>query len=105
MGPRPPSISKRNWERRFWIVPHPFSGFGGGGKIVLPGVAHIDSIAYNHGKLVQDHPGSVGVGKIEGNVPRLDIEEAAKMACFDVKIDSLLNPPSEIHGLFVGGAI
>ncbi len=24
------------------IVPHPLTGFGGGGKIVLPGVAHID---------------------------------------------------------------
>ena len=87
------------------IVPHSFSGFGGGGKIVLPGVAHIDSIAYNHGKLVQDHPGSVGVGKIEGNVPRLDIEEAAKMAGFDVKIDALLNLRGEITGLFVGDPI
>ena len=87
------------------IVPHSFSGFGGGGKIILPGVSHIDSIAYNHGKLVQDHPGSVGVGKIEGNVPRLDIEEATKMAGLDVKIDAILNLRAEITGLFVGDPI
>ena len=87
------------------IVPHSFSGFGGGGKIVLPGVSHIDSIAYNHGKLVQEHPGSVGVGKIEGNVPRLDIEEATKMAGLDVKIDAIVNLRGEITGLFVGDPI
>jgi nickel-dependent lactate racemase len=87
------------------IVPHPFSGFGGGGKIILPGVAHIDSIAYNHGPLVKDHPGSVGLGKIEGNVPRLDIEEAARMAGLDIKIDSLVNLRGQITGLFVGDPV
>jgi nickel-dependent lactate racemase len=87
------------------IVPHSFSGFGGGGKIILPGVSHIDAIAYNHGKLMQDHPGSVGLGKIEGNVPRLDIEEATKMAGLDVKIDAILNLRGEITGLFVGDPI
>jgi len=87
------------------IVPHAFSGFGGGGKIMMPGVAHIDSIAYNHGTLVRDHPGCVGVGKIEGNIPRLDIEEAARMAGLDVKIDAILNLRGEITGLFVGDPI
>jgi len=87
------------------IVPHSFSGFGGGGKIILPGVSHVDSIAYNHGKLMQDHPESVGLGKIEGNVPRLDIEEATKMAGLDVKIDAILNLRGEITGLFVGDPI
>jgi nickel-dependent lactate racemase len=87
------------------IVPHSFSGFGGGGKIVLPGVAHIDSIAYNHGKLLQDHPGSVGLGRIDGNVPRLDIEEAARMAGLDLKIDAILNLRGEITSLFIGDPI
>ena len=87
------------------IVPHSFSGFGGGGKIILPGVAHIDSIAYNHGTLVKEHPGCVGIGKIEGNIPRLDIEEAAKMAGLDVKIDAIINLRGEITGLFVGDPI
>jgi len=87
------------------IVPHAFSGFGGGGKILLPGVAHIDSIAYNHGPLVKNHPGSVGLGKIEGNVPRLDIEEAAKMAGLDVKIDALVNLRGEATSLFVGDPV
>jgi nickel-dependent lactate racemase len=87
------------------IVPHSFSGFGGGGKILLPGVAHIDSIAYNHGTLVKNHPDSVGLGRIEGNVPRLDIEEATRMAGLDAKIDALVNLRGEITGLFVGDPI
>ena len=87
------------------IVPHSFSGFGGGGKIIFPGVAHIDSIAYNHEKLVQGHPGCVGIGKIEGNISRLDIEEATKMAGLDVKIDAIVNLRGEITGLFMGDPI
>src|SRR4030043_216606 len=87
------------------IVPHSFSGFGGGGENILPGVAHIDSIAYNHGTIVKEHPDCVGVGKIEGNIPRLDIEEATRMAGFDMKIDAIINLRGEITSLFVGGPI
>ncbi|MEW6376352.1 MAG: lactate racemase domain-containing protein [Thermodesulfobacteriota bacterium] len=87
------------------IVPHSFSGFGGGGKIILPGVAHIDSIAYNHGTLVKNHPGCVGVGRIEENIPRIDIEEATKMAGLDIKIDAIINLRGEVSGLFVGDPI
>lgn len=86
------------------IVPHSFSGFGGGGKIILPGVAHIDSIAHNHG-LIKTHPECVGVGKIEGNIPRLDIEEATRMVGLDIKIDAIVNLRGEITGLFVGDPI
>ena len=86
------------------IVPHAFSGFGGGGKIVLPGVAHMDSIAHNHG-LVKDHPECVGVGKIEGNIPRLDIEEAIRMVGLDIKIDAIMNLRGEVIGLYVGDPI
>ncbi len=87
------------------IVPHSFSGFGGGGKIILPGVAHMDSIVYNHGTLVKEHPDCVGVGKIDGNIPRLDIEEATRMVGLDVKIDAIVNLRGEITSLFVGDPI
>jgi len=87
------------------IVPHPFCGFGGGAKIILPGVAHIDAINYNHGTILKNSPGSRGFGNIEGNVPRLDMEEAAKMARLDVKIDAIVNLRGEIAGLFVGDPI
>ena len=87
------------------IVPHSFSGFGGGGKIILPGVAHMDSIVYNHGTLVKEHPDCVGVGRIDGNIPRLDIEEATRMVGLDLKIDTIVNLRGEITSLFVGDPI
>jgi nickel-dependent lactate racemase len=87
------------------IVPHAFSGFGGGAKIVLPGVAHIDTIAYNHGTILKENPNSVGLGKIEGNVPHLDIEEACQMAGLDIKIDVIINARAEISALYVGDPI
>lgn len=87
------------------ITPHPFSGFGGGGKIILPGVAHMDSIRHNHGPLLKAHPESLGLGRIEGNVVRLDIEEASKMAGLDMKIDAIVNLRGKITGLFVGDPI
>ncbi len=87
------------------IVPHPLSGFGGGGKIILPGVAHIDTITYNHGTIANDNPGCRGFGKIEGNIPRLDMEEATRMAGLDIKIDALVNLRGEIAGLFVGDPV
>jgi nickel-dependent lactate racemase len=86
------------------IVPHSFSGYGGGGKMILPGVAHIESIAHNHG-LINTHPECIGLGKIDGNIPRLDIEEATRMAGLDVKIDAILNLRGEITGLFAGDPI
>jgi nickel-dependent lactate racemase len=86
------------------IVPHSFSGYGGGGKMILPGVAHIESITHNHG-LIKTHPECVGLGKIDGNIPRLDMEEATRMAELDVKIDAILNLRGEITSLFVGDPI
>ena len=46
-----------------------------------------------------------GLGKIEGNIPRLDIEEATRMAGLDVKIDAIVNLRGEITSLFVGDPI
>jgi nickel-dependent lactate racemase len=87
------------------ILPHSFSGFGGGGKILFPGAAHVDSIAYNHGTLLKNHPERIGPGRIEENIPRLDIEEAARMAGLDFKIDAVLNLRGEITGLFAGDPV
>lgn len=87
------------------ITPHVFSGFGGGGKIVLPGVAHMETIAYNHGPLLKAHPECMGFGKIEQNAVYIDIQEAAMMAGLDVKIDAVLNLQGEITDLFVGDPV
>ncbi len=85
------------------IVPHPMSGFGGGGKIIIPGIASIDAIDANHARL-SPSPTSC-IGSCEGNVLQEDIIEATRMSGLDVKVDVILNLKREITALFVGEPI
>lgn len=92
------------------IVPHPLTGFSGGGKIILPGVAHVDSITHNHGTLtanamVRGEDIGTWIGKFEANELRLDAEEATRMAGLDIKIDAVINGRGETTALFVGDPI
>ena len=92
------------------IVAHPLTGFGGGSKIILPGVSSAKTIYQNHivlgkfGSGLTPHP-SVGLGLHEGNVIYEDMEEAAKLVGLDVKVDALLNAKSEATNLFVGDPV
>ena len=89
------------------ILPHPLTGFGGGGKIVFPGLASIDSIAVHHGNLVAAAIAEKGsldmwVGQFEDNILRFDVAEAARMAGLDVKLDVIINERGQTTDLFVG---
>ncbi len=55
------------------IMPHFGFGFGGGSKMILPGVAAVESISPNHAIKKGTDP-----GKVSGNERRLDSEEAAQ---------------------------
>jgi nickel-dependent lactate racemase len=89
------------------IVPHIMAGFGGGGKIVLPGVAAYETILALHvsrtatGEL-EYKDAITGMGAIEDNPRRRDINEAAAIAGLDIKIDALVNGWGETAGLFAG---
>ncbi len=85
------------------IVPHPFTGFGGGGKIILPGVASMETIDANHTRLGLSP--TIGIGKSEGNILKQDMDEAARMAGLDIKVDAILNLKREVTALFVGDPI
>jgi nickel-dependent lactate racemase len=87
------------------ILPHPQVGFGGGGKIILPGVAYIDSIEHFHVKVMASAPQTTGMGNYDENVMRFDVEEAAKLAGLDVTVDALMNMRGEISALFVGDPV
>ena len=92
------------------VIPHTAAGFGGGAKIVLPGVCSIDTVRHNHIDVGRTGPGqqrnpTLGLGKVEGNEMREDMEETAKIAGLDWKIDVLLNARREITGLFCGDVV
>jgi nickel-dependent lactate racemase len=78
------------------VLFHRMTGFSGGGKMICPGVSGIETIRYNHGVVGGFAPGlkphsSTGYLKNDDNVLRLDMEECAKLAGLDFKIDTVLN--------------
>ena len=83
------------------LFPHPNAGFGGGGKLVLPGISGIETIDYHH----KHQKENIGLGRLDDNVFRLDIEEAARMAGLHFKVDSVLNNRREVVGLFAGDLV
>ncbi|MBI2907172.1 MAG: DUF2088 domain-containing protein [Chloroflexi bacterium] len=98
------------------IVPHWAAGFGGGAKLIVPGVASMDTIWANHhgvagrAEATKEFPlgklnDCVGVGKIEGNVSRLDMEEAARLVGLDVIVNVVINGRREPVAAFVGDVV
>ncbi len=87
------------------LIPHFSAGYGGGAKILLPGVASIETIAENHIKIPQKYPSLVGLGKVIHNPMRLDMEEAARLAGLDIVVDVVTNQHNEILGAFVGDVV
>jgi len=86
------------------IYPHSAVGFGGGAKLMVPGVAGVATMWHFH----VCHPGR-GHAVIEGRDGVLDnrhvAEEAAAMVGLDAVVNTVVNDRREIAGLFVGDFI
>ena len=85
------------------IVPHSYAGFSGGGKIILPGIAGIETLEANHQSA--SHGLTVGLGMVEGNDLREDIDEIAKKAGLDFIVNAVVNSKRDLAGLFAGDVI
>jgi len=89
------------------IVPHIMAGFGGGSKIVLPGVAAYETILALHSPRAVSRKGEfndtvTGMGAFEDNPRRRDIDEAADIIGLDMKIDGIVNMWGETAAIFAG---
>jgi nickel-dependent lactate racemase len=84
------------------VTAHAQVGFSGGGKIILPGVAHIDSITHYHLDVEAMAKETTGLGNFDNNVLRFDIEEAARLANLDFKVDVIVNARGATMALFAG---
>jgi nickel-dependent lactate racemase len=88
------------------VVPHTFAGFGGGAKIILPGICHYQTclafhrLGSRYAQRNKDNPADAGV--FQGNVLRLDTEEAGEMVGLDIKIDTLMNSYGETVAVYAG---
>jgi nickel-dependent lactate racemase len=88
----------------FWIglgtlVGHYFSGYGGGPKIVLPGVAGRETIVKNH---VMAGDESAHLGNTATNIVYQDMLETAKIAKIGMKVDVILNMDNKIAQIVAG---
>jgi nickel-dependent lactate racemase len=89
------------------VVPHIMAGFGGGNKIVLPGVADYETVLALHSPEVPSENAVfkdtvTGMGALEGNPRRQDIDEAAAIVGLDMKIDAIVNMWGETVAVFAG---
>jgi nickel-dependent lactate racemase len=82
---------------------HSFCGFGGGYKIVMPGVSHIDAMMYHHGELLKHYWDTCyGIGRHAGNPLLEDLREYGKIARLDGVINVLVNSRSENVDIYGG---
>ena len=86
------------------VVPHSFAGFGGGAKIIIPGVCYFETCSGLHQmgmKYNREHPDSrVSLGTYADNVIRQDMQETARRVGLDMKIDAIINGYGETVALY-----
>ncbi len=80
------------------VVPHPLAGFGGGAKIILPGISGIDTLAANHQAAMRGL--GIGLGIITDL--RRDIEDVCSRVGLDFSINIVTTTRRGIAGIYAG---
>ncbi|MCK4478395.1 nickel-dependent lactate racemase [Candidatus Bathyarchaeota archaeon] len=78
------------------------AGFGGGSKIILPGVSSKGTIDYNH---IMSLSPKAGRAKLDGNPCREEMNEAASLVGLDFIINAVVNERNETVKIFAGDYI
>ncbi len=81
-------------------MPHPVSGYGGGFKIVMPGVCSYRSVADHHFTWMRHRDSRVNL--LEGNPFFEDIVDAGRLSRLAFKLDLILNEKREVIRAFAG---
>lgn len=84
------------------VMPHPFAGFSGGGKVVLPGLADLDSVVRSHKYALMGFGGGL---KLEGNRFRRDMERAVREIGIDWTVNVVLNSKCQTAALVTGDMV
>lgn len=86
---------------------HPFAGFGGGRKAVMPGISAYDSIMHNHAMSMSPVEGE-GCNKacdaslLEGNPVHKDMVEACSLLNPDFLVNTVFTPSGEVSEVVAG---
>jgi lactate racemase len=85
-----------------FIEPHFFAGYSGGPKLLLPGIAGMESIMANHCSALVAHPDATW-GITTGNPLWEELAAAARLAPPDFSVNVALDPGKRVTGVFAGG--
>ncbi len=83
------------------ITAHVHVGFGGGAKIILPGVAGIETISQFHNQMYRD-AARTGLGNFDHNIMRAECDAAGELTGLNFKVDCLINRRGQITSLYAG---
>jgi nickel-dependent lactate racemase len=84
-------------------MPHPNAGFGGGCKIVMPGVCSYRSVAEHHYTWLRHRKSRVNV--LDGNSFYEEIADAGQLARLAFKLDFIINEKKEVIRAFAGDPV
>jgi nickel-dependent lactate racemase len=84
-------------------MPHPTAGFGGGSKILLPGVSSYRSVADHHSHWIRHRNTKVNI--LDGNLFQEEIVDAGRLAGLAFKLDMVINENKEVIRAFAGDPV
>jgi nickel-dependent lactate racemase len=82
------------------IVPHPMNGFGGGGKILFPGIANFEAIVDHHCRLTFD-PGT-RLGALTNNRFQDEVSQVARDAGLSFIVNSVMDSDDQACDVVAG---
>jgi len=84
-------------------MPHPIAGYGGGCKIIMPGVCSYRSVADHHYTWMRHRNSKVNV--TDGNSFYEEIVDAGRLGRLAFKLDFIINEKKEVLRAFAGDPI
>ena len=84
-------------------MPHPYAGYSGGCKIIMPGVSSYRSIGDHHYSWLRNR--SCQLSALAGNAWYDETVEVARMAGLAFKVDFLLNETDQVIRVFAGDPV
>lgn len=84
-------------------MPHPTAGFGGGCKIIMPGVCSYRSVADHHFTWMRHRNSRVNL--LDGNAFYEEIVDAGRLARLSFKLDIIINEKKEVIRAFAGDPV
>ena len=84
------------------VMPHPFAGFSGGGKMVLPGLSDLDAVVRSHKYALMGFGGGLA---LEGNRFRIDMERAVRAIGLHWTVNVVSNSRCEPAAIVAGDMV